>query len=576
MSSVILRRNSSKKGLQNLLRLTAQRSIEDEEEIARERRRRAREAFRSQTSSMGGLVSEDGQPAEHSQYDSELKSSGQEGLEEDEGFSDWTQKLERRRQKRLEEQCQGAGERVPSTAPTPESWRETEEREGELQCGDWERKASDGRVLGDAHGSGEGAGRRREREDHERPWKDEERQAADKGKEKDDKVKENKKELKVTYKSKVFLQQEVRHINSNGAAAEEEVTSHLVQTKRMQRSLSQSQEAEEEQEVFLETEQKLEKIRRSHQEKESQEFEQLRQKQLEAEAELEELNRRREQRRRLREEEEQRRGQEEHQRQLRGEEERRRMKEEIEKRRMEAAEKRLKHLSTSSAEGEEPFSPLTPKSPTFKNESEERVTAENTYSITERTESLNRSLKKSNSVKKTQPPVPISKIDDRLELYTHAIESSTKETRAAKQAVVDIPSPSEPISSKKSLFEAEAWSQSSAKGTPSKDTEGLKVGVADLITQWVKGTDDCSTKNSPSKPADFKVGDVLHKKSLWEIKGDSASSVKTASVMKGTPSGKRYKFVVTGHGKYEKVPISDNDHNECTNGKSTGLSQEDL
>nr|XP_015193719.1 PREDICTED: non-muscle caldesmon-like isoform X2 [Lepisosteus oculatus] len=562
MSSVILRRNSSKKGLQNLLRLTAQRSIEDEEEIARERRRRAREAFRSQTSSMGGLVSEDGQPAEHSQYDSELKSSGQEGLEEDEGFSDWTQKLERRRQKRLEEQCQGAGERVPSTAPTPESWRETEEREGELQCGDWERKASDGRVLGDAHGSGEGAGRRREREDHERPWKDEERQAADKGKEKDDKVKENKKELKVTYKSKVFLQQEVRHINSNGAAAEEEVTSHLVQTKRMQRSLSQSQEAEEEQEVFLETEQKLEKIRRSHQEKESQEFEQLRQKQLEAEAELEELNRRREQRRRLREEEEQRRGQEEHQRQLRGEEERRRMKEEIEKRRMEAAEKRLKHLSTSSAEGEEPFSPLTPKSPTFK--------------ITERTESLNRSLKKSNSVKKTQPPVPISKIDDRLELYTHAIESSTKETRAAKQAVVDIPSPSEPISSKKSLFEAEAWSQSSAKGTPSKDTEGLKVGVADLITQWVKGTDDCSTKNSPSKPADFKVGDVLHKKSLWEIKGDSASSVKTASVMKGTPSGKRYKFVVTGHGKYEKVPISDNDHNECTNGKSTGLSQEDL
>lgn len=61
----------------------------------------------------------------------------------------------------------------------------------------------------------------------------------------------------------------------------------------------------------METEQKLEKIRRSHQEKESQELEQLRQRQAEAEMELEELKRKREERRKVREEEEHRKEEEE-------------------------------------------------------------------------------------------------------------------------------------------------------------------------------------------------------------------------------------------------------------------------
>lgn len=70
-------------------------------------------------------------------------------------------------------------------------------------------------------------------------------------------------------------------------------------------------ESKKEMDTGLETEMKLEKIRRSHQEKESQEMEQLRQRQAEAELELEELKKKREERRRFREEEEQRKEEEE-------------------------------------------------------------------------------------------------------------------------------------------------------------------------------------------------------------------------------------------------------------------------
>ncbi|XP_044538014.1 uncharacterized protein LOC123252844, partial [Gracilinanus agilis] len=44
-----------------------------------------------------------------------------------------------------------------------------------------------------------------------------------------------------------------------------------------------------------------------------------------------------------------------------------------------------------------------------------------TPKLVDRTESLNRSIKKSNSVKKSQPALPVAKIDDRLEQYTQAI-----------------------------------------------------------------------------------------------------------------------------------------------------------
>lgn len=226
------------------------------------------------------------------------------------------------------------------------------------------------------------------------------------------------------------------------------------------------------------------------------------------------------------------------------------MKKDIERRRMEAAE-RMKSLSTSGVDGDETFGPFSPKAPTHK--------------ITERTESLNRSLKKSNSFKKTQPLVLLPKIDDKMEQYVHAVENS-QEARAVKASLTDLPGSPEVVASKKNLFEAgEAWSQSPSKGAPSKDAEGLKVGVADLITQWVKGASDGSRPLS-CKQTDVKPGDVMQKKNMWEVIGDSSG--RPGQRAKASPAGKKFKFVVTGHGKYEKIPVDNEDGGEFPNGKS--------
>ncbi|KAL7858352.1 hypothetical protein AOLI_G00184540 [Acnodon oligacanthus] len=581
MSSAILRRNSSKQGLQNLLRVTAQRSIEDAEEIERERRRRAREALRKEKSLTGttGSPQDSSVPTEDCLYESELKPSSPGALEEDEGFSDWTQRAERGRRARQEENgpreedleveraMNGAtrgGEKIGSTTLTPQhkaQYKVKEEKDYRPV-----RKSSEKRME-----FGERPSSFRDREAEE--WKLEvlrvnKRQNEDPRPHTE--VKEKRQEVKVSYTSKVFLQHD-RMPSANGDdTAGEEVTSQLFKTKKTtSRSMDQAPEPREQAEASLETEQKLEKIRRSHQEKESQELEQLRQRQAEAEMELEELKRRREERRRFRQEEERRREEEEEHRLVKEEEEKRQMKEDIERRRMEAAEKRMKNLSTSSPDGDESFNPLSPKSHTNKSEHEERLTAESTCLITERTESLNRSLKKSNSFKKTQSPVPLSKIDDRLEQYTHAVEISSKEPKMTRPAVVDMPSVPEPVAAKKNLFEVgEAWNQNTAKGSPSKDTEGLKVGVADLITHWVKGSPEGSNRNS-SRPSDVKAGDVLQKKNMWEIIGEGSATGRSGPAGKGTAAGKRYKFVVTGHGKYEKISIDDDHYSDYPNGKSS-------
>ncbi|XP_064839876.1 non-muscle caldesmon-like [Oncorhynchus masou masou] len=604
MSGHLLRRNSSKEGLQNLLRVTAQRSIEDAEEIERERRRRARERQGDQDphthtgpASTTSPTPDNRLPELYPMCESELKASGcQLALEEDEGFSDWTQRLEKRRQRHLEEQessedHQPQQQNQPQNHPQPQQHHPQQhhpqqhhpqqqlqpqqhhpqqqqnqpqqhqpKQQQQPQLLRLNRASPIRPCLKTRPGPGP-----EEREEKDVEW---ERRASNKTQDTsrrvtDDKVVEKKKsELKISYTSKVM-----RHVNSNGEAAGAEVTSYLVAGK-LSPSRSGSLGGQRPEEVDGEVPGgQLETEKTPGQGQST--LEQLKQRQQEDQEEMEELNRRREEKRRAREEEEHQREKEEQHRQEQEEEERKRVKDGIESRRMAASERRMKNLSISSIEGDESFSPFSPMSPTFKNDTEERMMSENTGTINERTESLNRSLQKSNSIKKTQPPIPISKIDNRLEQYTHAIETSSMEAKAARQqALADLPSPTEPVASKKNLFEAgEAWSQP-PRETPSKDTEGLNVGVADLIHQWVKGNPDGSCK-SLSKPAEVKAGDVLSKKNLWENLGDSSPSGRAG---KGASSGKKYKFVMMAQeSKYEKVHhVGDDDYNEHTNGKSIG------
>ncbi|XP_027630158.1 lymphocyte-specific protein 1 isoform X3 [Tupaia chinensis] len=137
--------------------------------------------------------------------------------------------------------------------------------------------------------------------------------------------------------------------------------------------------------------------------------------------------------------------------------------------------------------------------------------------LIDQTESQNLSIKKSNSVKKSQAALPISKIDERLEQYTQAIETASRIPKLTRQASIELPS----------------------------------MAVASTKSRWETGEVQAqSTAKTPCK--DIVAGD-MSKKSLWEQKGGS----KTSSTIKSTPSGKRYKFVATGHGKYEKVLVDE-------------------
>ncbi|NXP20501.1 LSP1 protein, partial [Scytalopus superciliaris] len=327
-------------------RLTAQWSVEDEEEAARERRRREREKqLRSQAEEglNGALSSESAGPAEENHYD--FKPSGTSELEEDEGFSDWSQKLEQRKQ----------------------------------------------RSPGQSYEEEDGAVREAE----------------------------------------VKLEQ----IQLNRESPEEIQGEDVV---REEERLCQEEEQAQEQEEGEQVKQEEKKRRRNEEE--------------------------------------------------------------------ETPEKRQKAPSLTSLEEEELCS---------------EHAAVCSMKITDRTESLNRSIQKSNSIKKTQPPFPVSKIDDRLEQYTQAIETSAKAPKPVRQPSLDLPTTSTMVASTKSLWE-----------------------TGEVTTQ------------SPVKPStckDIVAGDIVSKRSLWEQKGNS----KPESNIKSIPSGKRYKFVATGHGQYKKVLIDD-------------------
>ncbi|XP_060117186.1 lymphocyte-specific protein 1 isoform X2 [Heteronotia binoei] len=397
---------------EEIQRLTAQWSVEDEEEAARERRRRERERqLRSQAEeglNNTGTTSENGESVQENQFDG--KPSGTSELEEDEGFSDWSQKLEQRKQRWAAEGAQ-EGERICQ-------WREAHQaapaqREERHSCSEEESNLREAEVkLEQVHLDQEpdspaiirfGCGPSRF--------------------------------LKFIPASPSFDQSETE--------AELEGQQKVSEAVDVREENQYSGVGEENQSVTQENE---------HEEEEKEKLE--------------------EKKRRRNEEDN-------------------------------VPGKRQRSPSISSLEEEcQP-----PMSPTIK--------------ITERTESLNRSIERSNSVKKTQIPLPVSKIDDKLEQYTHAIETSSKIPKPARQLSIDLPANSAVVASTKSLWETGDVSvHSPVRTTPCKD---------------------------------IVAGDIVSKRSIWEQKettnADGNAKVKLP--------GKKYKYVATGHGQYKRVLIDD-------------------
>ncbi|XP_069581727.1 lymphocyte-specific protein 1-like isoform X1 [Brachyistius frenatus] len=576
MSESIGRRNSSRQLLQNLIRVTAQRSQEDAEEVERERRRRARERERGEGNPSWPEPPRHDNLTHSTESDEELKPSCRLVLEEDEGFSDWSHRLENRNEQEVQDSCRTRQQRR-SAPPVPEAEEEEEKKKQKQQEEEQEEGGKPERS------------RRWSQEASPRP---------------PEKTSGNKKEFRTSYSSSVFLPQDTRLKHAAGRPADR--TSYLVAgTMRPRRAACRvdgevEQEVQKEEEEEKEEEEKeeekvqptLQKEQRSAEtqqtlgDEEDQEEEEL----SFTHEEKEVLHLRREQKHQEEEEEEE---EEEmqnkkmdlsHERPLSpliaddGVRMQERSMESGGGRREEANRRSAASLCSSSSEGEEPLNCYGPMSPTFKklliqfypDEVSGRVSTDGKCTITERTESLRRST---GNIKKTQQPVPVSKIDRRLEQYTHALEVSSKEGRSGCQVLTDLTSPTEPVASKKNLFEAgEAWNQNATSVAPSKDADGLKVGVADLIHQWVRGGDDGSRCSSPFKPAEIKPGGVLNKKNLWESLGDTFSSGREG---KESSTGKRYKFVVAGHGKYEKVSVDDgcSEDGSC---QSAGQYYEDL
>ncbi|XP_031179499.2 non-muscle caldesmon-like isoform X1 [Sander lucioperca] len=527
MSEPIRRKSSSKQLLQNLISLTAQRSQEDAEEVERERRRRARETQRGEGSPSWP------EPPQHNplthrntELDEELKPRCCLVLEEDEGFSDWSHRLEGRNEQEVQDDCRARVQRPSTQQWKPEPGQEKQQQGEEDEKGCEPERSS------------------RSQEALTRP---------------PEKMSSNR------YSSTVFLSQDARLQHAMGQPADR--TSYLVAGTmrprggacRVDGEVEQQEQKEDvkEMQATLQGEWTSAESRQSPRDKDDQEEEEL----SFTNEEKDDLHLRREERHKEEE----------------GEEHKMPDKSSMEGRRSEEVSRRSATSRCSSSEGEELLN-YGPMSPTFKklliqfypDEVNSRVSTDGKCTIIERTESLRKST---SNIKKTLPPVAVSKIDKKLEQYTHALEVSSKEGRSASQLLPDLMSPTEAVSSKKSLFEAgEAWNQNAITVTPSKDADGLKVGVADLINQWVKGSEDGSRCSSPSRPADMKPGGVSNKKNLWVSLGDTLSSGREG---KESSTAKRYKFVVTGHGKYEKVYV-DNDCSEDANCQSAGQFYDDL
>ncbi|KAM7014982.1 uncharacterized protein LKV04_013055 [Tautogolabrus adspersus] len=530
MSESIRRKGSSRQLLQNLIRVTAQRSQEDAEEVERERRRRAREKKRGEGSPSWPEPPPHDDLPHNLELDEELKPSCRLVLEEDEGFSDWSHRLENRNDQEVPVACRARVQRSLPPQWKPESEVEKQqEKEEEEGCNPEQSSRS---------------------QEASRPTQ---------------KMSSNRKEVRTSYSSTVFLPQDVRLPDR---------TSYLVAGTMKPRGGAcrvdgavKHDEQKEETEVQpdLQREWRSAGTTQSHRDEEDEEEEE----ELSFTQEVKEDFHFRQEEGHKEEEEEEEEEQEAEEEKMPGEHllfasvpeihqttqhgwpcELKKVfnhERSAEGRRSEEMSRRSAE-SVCSNEGEETLNCYGPMSPTFKKlliqfyPDEANNRADVKCKIIERTESLKKST---SCTKKTPPPLPVSKINKKLEQYTHALEVSSKEGRSSGQVLTDLTSPTEPVSSKKNLFEVgEAWNQSSVSVTPLKDADGLKVGVADLINQWVKGSEDASRCSSPFRPAEGSAG-------------------------------KRHKYVVTGHGKYEKVSV-DHDSSEDANCPSAGQFYEDL
>ncbi|XP_051745890.1 caldesmon 1a isoform X3 [Ctenopharyngodon idella] len=507
-------------------RMAYRRNEEDEEEAARERRRRARQerlrskdsedvAYKPETPELNNSHSI---TVTESVSTSVMSSSGTgEGDEEEQALLERLAKREERRQKRMKEALDR--QEQEDTSQTSES--------------------SIGLRRGRSYEVEEEHNSKEEEKEEEKPVEEEEEE------EEEEEVVIPREEVVVEEKprrSYLREQESIEEISKipdkmededvmrknkqpNGGVCEDSTPKHKKAERTFSRGSLRSPEAPEADEADgedarLEAERKLEELKRRRDEMESEEFERMRQKQQEAEVELEELKRKREERRKVLEEEERLRKQEEAERKAREEEEKRRMKEEIEKRRAEAAEKRQKVEDSVDGETRKPFKCVSPRGSSLK--------------IGERAEFLNRSAQKS-SVKASHAPV-VSKIDNRLEQYTTAVQSH-KEVRSPRSAAIDLPMVTDGIRNIKSMWEkGNVFSSGGSPASANKDAAGIKVGVAGRINDWLNKTPETG-KMSGGRPADLKPGDVTSKRSLWENKGSSATKVASRGETKSVTNG---------------------------------------
>ncbi|XP_059366727.1 non-muscle caldesmon-like isoform X4 [Carassius carassius] len=485
-------------------RMAYRQSEEDEEEAARERRRRARQermrskdsedvAYQPETPELNNSHS---MMVTESVSTSVVTSSGTgEGDDEEQALLERLAKREERRQRRMME----ALDRQEELESSQTSRHSLEESSGGLRRGrSYEPE--------EEHNSKEEVKQVEEEEEEEVLVEEKPRRSY---------LREQMEEEDVMRKNK----------QPNGGVCEDSTPKHKKAERTFSRGSLRSPEAPEADEADsedarLEAERKLEELKRRRDEMESEEFERMRQKQQEAEVELEELKRKREERRKVLEEEERQRKQEEAERKAREEEEKRRMKEEIEKRRAEAAEKRQKVEDPVDGEAKKPFKCVSPRGSSLK--------------IGERAEFLNRSAQKS-SVKASHAPV-VSKIDNRLEQYTSAVQGN-KEVRSPRSAAIDLPVVTDGIRNIKSMWEkGNVFSSGGSPASTNKDAAGIKVGVAGRINDWLNKTPETG-KMSGGRPADLKPGDVTSKRNLWENKGSSATKVTSRGETKSVTNG---------------------------------------